>query len=65
MYVFGNLTLLLSDGGTIRHSYMPADWLTMVLVLLAIRPCSAKVVLPCPAYTVQLRLSKLANWNRH
>jgi len=60
--------LFLSNGGAIRHSYMPADQLTTVLVLLPLRPCSAKVLLslePCPAYTVQLRLSKLANRNRH
>src|SRR5271170_3607733 len=68
MNVFGNFSSMLSNGGTIRHSYMPADRLTTVPVLLPLRLWSAKVVLPlepCPAYTVYLRLSKLANWNRH
>ena len=59
---FGNFSSLLSNGGTIRHSYIPADRLTTVSVLLLLRPSSAKVVLPlepCPAHMVQLRLSKL------
>src|SRR5271154_5108690 len=68
MHVFGNFSSLLSNGATIRHSYMPADRLATVPVLLPLRSWSAKVVLPlepCPAHTVQLRLSKLANRNRH
>src|SRR5271154_5914076 len=60
MHVFGNFSSLLSNGGTIRHSYMPADRLTTVPVLLPLRPCSAKAVLSIEPHTVQLRLSKLA-----
>src|SRR5271163_2557495 len=59
---FGNYSSLLSNGGTIKHSYIPADRLTTVPVLLPLRPYSAKVVLPlepCLGHTVQLRLSKL------